>query len=113
MDKLALITYMRHEPKRIMCLHTFQGMTDVKEVLIGIHKMIIQQILCAWCQCMPGNYEKCNFVIICLYKVDYTNTKRFCNPSSIEQVCAWSQGSKKKVVPKRIAALFLRKRLVS
>ena len=33
---------MRHEPKRIMCLHTFQGMTDVKEVLIGIHKMIIQ-----------------------------------------------------------------------
>ena len=62
---------------------------------------------------MAGAYETCNHVIACLYKVDYANTKGFCNPSCTEQVCGWNQGTEKEVVPKRIADLLVRKRLAS
>ena len=46
-------------------------------------------------------------------KVNYANTKGLCNPSCTEQVCAWNQGKKEEVVPKRIACLFVRERLAS
>ena len=52
-------------------------------------------------------------VIACLYKVDYTNLKGFCNTSCPEQVCAWNQGIKKELVPKRTADLFVRNSLAS
>ena len=48
-------------------------------------------------------------VIACLYKIDYANTKGFCNPSCTEQACAGIK-VKKSVVPKRIADVFVRKR---
>ena len=62
---------------------------------------------------MAGAYETCNHLIACLYKVDYANTKGFCNPSCTEQACADNQDTKKEVVPKRIAELFVRKKLSS
>ena len=54
-----------------------QAMTDVQEVWIAIDKKskTENQILCAWCLCMADDYETCNHVIACLYKVDYANTK--------------------------------------
>ena len=92
-----------------------QAMTDVQEVWIAIDKnsKTENQILCAWCLCMADDNETYNHVIACLYKVDYANTKGFCNPSCTKQVCAWNQCARKEVVPKRIAVLFVRKRLAS
>ena len=58
---------------------------------------------------MASAYETCNDIIASHYKVDYTNTKGFCNPPCTEQACAWNQGTKEEVVPKRIADLFVRK----
>ena len=37
----------------------------------------------------------------------------FCNPSCTEQTCAWNQSTKKEVVLKGTADLFVRKRLDS
>ena len=89
-----------------------QAMTDDKEVWIAINKksQTKNEILCAWCSCMSGAYETYNHVIACLYKAEYANTKGFCNPSCTEQACAWNQGRKKEVAPKRIADLFVRTR---
>ena len=75
-------------------------MIEVKEVWIAIHKksQTKNQILCAWCSCMAGIYERSNHVSACLYKVDCANKKRFCNPSCTEQAYAWNQATKKEGV---------------
>ena len=59
-------------------------MTDVKEVWIAVNKksQTENQMLCAWCSCMAGAYETCSHAIAGLYKIDYANTKGFCNPCS-------------------------------
>ena len=90
-----------------------QAMTDIKEVWFAIRKRVNPKIKfyvlgVHVCQ-VPIKHD----AIACI-KVDYTNViTGFCNPSCIDQACAWNQGTKKVVAPKRIADLFVRKRLAS
>ena len=90
-----------------------QAMTDIKEVWFAIRKRVNPKIKfyvlgVHVCQ-VPIKHD----AIACI-KVDYTDViTGFCNPSCIDQACAWNQDTKKVVAPKRIADLFVRKRLAS
>ncbi|XP_065682264.1 uncharacterized protein LOC136095495 [Hydra vulgaris] len=68
-------------------------------------------ILTGWCSCMAGSYETCNHVIACLYKIEYANTKGWCNPACTETACQWNLGTRKDVEPKRISDLIISKKL--
>ena len=93
-DLLALFTYETHTKKNHVFLYSSvkasQAMTEVKEVWIAIHKKKSNQKSNFMCLVFVygSAYKTCNHVIACLYKVDFANTKGFCNPSCAEQVCA-------------------------
>jgi len=70
-------------------------------------------ILTAWCSCMAGAYETCNQIIATLYKMDYANSKGWCNPACTDQPCQWNKSSKKELQPKRIQDLAVRKHLAT
>ena len=68
-------------------------------------------IISAWCSCMAGANRTCNHVIAILYKLEYANSKGYCNSACTETACQWNQGTHKKVKPKRITDLSVRKKL--
>ena len=56
----------------------------------------------------------CNHVIATLYnKLEYANSKGWCNPACTETACQWNQGTHKKVKLKHIADLSVSKKLGS
>ena len=55
----------------------------------------------------------CNHVITTQYKLEYTNSKGWCNPACTETPCQWNQGTLKEIQPKHIIDLSVQKKLGS
>ena len=60
---------------------------------------------------MAGANRTGNHVIATLYKLEYANSKGWCNPACTETTCQWNQRTHKEVKPKHITDLSVRKNL--
>ena len=92
-----------------------QAIHEQKSLWIIIKKIDEKgsNIISVWCSFMAGANRTCNHVIATLYKLEYANSKGWCNPACTETACQWNQGTYKKVKLKHIADLSVHKKLGS
>ena len=92
-----------------------QAIHEQKSLWIIIKKIDEKgsNIISVWCSFMAGANRTCNHVIATLYKLEYANSKGWCNPACTETACQWNQGTHKKVKLKHIADLSVSKKLGS
>ena len=70
-----------------------QAIHEQKSLWIIIKKIDEKgsNIISAWCSFMAGANRTCNHVIATLYKLEYANSKGWCNPACTETTCQWNQ----------------------
>ena len=89
----------------------FQSIHETRTYGLRLEKSQKPTLISCLLACMDGAYEACNHVVATLYKIEYTNNKEWCSPSSAETAYQWHQSTKKDIERKRITELFVRKRL--
>ena len=97
-------TILVHEPKEQNCkkfvyvyckVTAYQSVNEKKELWVVIDKKSVEVCL-AWCSCMAGASACCNHIIAALYKIDYAQTRGYCNPACTSVTCSSLQNVKLK-----------------
>ena len=56
---------------------------------------VTMDICTAWCSCIAGTSECCNYVIATLCKLEYAVSNLFTDPACTSTPCEWNRGTQK------------------
>ena len=63
--------------------------------------------------CTAGASACCNHIIAALYKIDYAQTRGYCNPACTSVPCGWNKSTKREIEGKRVSQICVCKKLCS